>query len=112
MPQLSVVSQRAVALKPSQTLAINAKAKSLLKEGKDICSLSAGEPDFDTPNFIVEAAIKALRDGITRYGPAAGDPELREAIALKLTEVNHIPTCSENVLVTKTFSSPVGMLLI
>jgi len=100
MTKQSAISQRAVALRPSQTLAISAKAKSLLNEGKDICSLSAGEPDFDTPSFIVEAAIKALRDGLTRYGPAAGDPELREAIALKLTESNNIPSSLENVLVT------------
>lgn len=97
---ISLISQRAIALKPSQTLAISAKAKSLLNKGRDICSLSAGEPDFDTPSFIIEAAIKALRDGLTRYGPAAGDPELRESIALKLTQVNNIPTGLENVLVT------------
>ena len=97
-PQL--ISQRAVALKPSLTLAINAKAKALIKEGKDICSLSAGEPNFDTPQFIVDATAKALRDGLTRYGPAAGDPELREAIASKLSELNKIPTNSNNVLVT------------
>ena len=100
MPQPSLISQRAVALKPSQTLAISAKAKALKQEGKDICSLSAGEPDFDTPNFILEAAKKALTDGITRYGPAAGDPELRTAIAEKLTTVNNIPTKIENILVT------------
>ena len=100
MSHPSLISQRAVALNPSLTLAISARAKALMKEGKDICSLSAGEPDFDTPQFIVEAAVKALRDGLTRYGPAAGDPELREAIALKLKECNQIPTCSENVLVT------------
>ena len=100
MSQPSLISQRAVALNPSLTLAISARAKALIKEGKDICSLSAGEPDFDTPQFIVEAAVKALRDGITRYGPAAGDPELREAIASKLKDCNHIPIGSDNVLVT------------
>ena len=87
-----LISQRAVTLQPSLTLAINARAKVLKQEGKDICSLSAGEPDFDTPEFIIDATIKALRDGVTRYGPAAGDPELREAIALKLTETNKIKT--------------------
>ncbi len=100
MPHPSLISQRAVALQPSLTLAISARAKALMQEGKDICSLSAGEPDFDTPAFIVEATIQALHDGITRYGPAAGDPELREAIALKLKEFNKIQTSSENVLVT------------
>ncbi len=97
-PQL--ISERAATLQPSLTLAINARAKELSKEGRNICSLSAGEPNFDTPPFIVEAAIKALRDGITRYGPAAGDPELREAIALKQREINKTSTSIENVLVT------------
>ena len=96
----SLISNRATALTPSLTLEISAKAKSLKEQGKDICSMSAGEPDFETPDFIVEAAIKALRDGITRYGPAAGDPELREAIAEKQTKVNKVPTLQENVLVT------------
>ncbi len=100
MPHPQKISTRAVSLKPSLTLAIAAKAKELMREGKDICSLSEGEPDFDTPDFIVEAAIKALKDGETRYGPAAGDPELREAIALKLSKSNNIPTSSENILVT------------
>ncbi len=96
----SFISQRALALQPSLTLEISAKAKALKDQGKDICSLSAGEPDFDTPDFIVEATLKALKDGYTRYGPASGDPELREAIALKQSELNQIPTKAENVLVT------------
>ncbi|WP_320667897.1 pyridoxal phosphate-dependent aminotransferase [Prochlorococcus sp. MIT 1307] len=100
MPHPPLISQRAVALQPSLTLAISAKAKALKQEGKDICSLSAGEPNFDTPEFITEAAVQALRDGITRYGPAAGDPELREAVASKLSETNQIPTRPENVLIT------------
>jgi len=100
MPSPSLLSQRAVALKPSLTLAISARAKALQQEGRDICSMSAGEPDFNTPDFIVEAAVKALKDGVTRYGPAAGDPELREAIAGKLTRHNGIPSTTANVLVT------------
>ena len=100
MPQLTNLSKRAVALQPSLTLAITARAKALKKEGKNICSLSAGEPDFNTPDFIVEAAVKALRNGITRYGPAAGDPELREAIANKIRKFNHISISPEEVLVT------------
>ena len=68
------LSHRAIGLKPSLTLEISAKAKALQAEGRDICSLSAGEPDFNTPDFIVEAAREALLQGITRYGPAAGDP--------------------------------------
>ena len=100
MSSRSVLSYRAVALKPSLTLAISARAQALKEEGRDICSLSAGEPDFDTPQFIVEATVKALRDGITRYGPAAGDPLLREAIAHKLCNENQVPTDAAQVLVT------------
>ena len=94
------LSSRAEALQPSLTLAISARAKTLKQEGRNICSLSAGEPDFGTPSFIVEAAIQALRDGVTRYGPASGDPELKLAIARKLTAENGLPTSAEQVLVT------------
>ena len=100
MSSATLLSQRAIALKPSLTLAISARAKALQQEGRDICSMSAGEPDFNTPDFIIEAAVKALHDGMTRYGPAAGDPELREAIADKLTHHNGIPSTAANVLVT------------
>ena len=71
------LSSRAEALQPSLTLAISARAKALQQEGRDICSLSAGEPDFDTPEFIVEASVEALRNGMTRYGPAAGDASVQ-----------------------------------
>jgi len=96
----SVLSARATALQPSLTLAIAARAKALKAEGRDICSLSAGEPDFDTPAFICEAAAKALAAGQTRYGPAAGEPALLEAIAAKLSQENGVPTQREQVLVT------------
>ncbi|WP_094556444.1 pyridoxal phosphate-dependent aminotransferase [Synechococcus sp. 1G10] len=94
------LSARAEALQPSLTLAIAARAKQLRAEGQDICSLSAGEPDFDTPPFIRQAAIDALEAGATRYGPAAGEPALRQAIAVKLSEENGVATKAEQVLVT------------
>ncbi len=100
MTDKTQISIRALSIKPSLTLEISAKAKALEAEGKNICSLSAGEPDFDTPDFIVEATLKALKDGKTRYGPAAGDPELREAIAEKQSTINEVPTTAKNVLVT------------
>ncbi|MGC6483751.1 MAG: pyridoxal phosphate-dependent aminotransferase [Synechococcus sp.] len=100
MHRPSLLSNRAIALQPSLTLAITARAAALKQSGRDICSMSAGEPDFGTPDFVVEATIKALRDGVTRYGPAAGDPELRAAIADKLTQDNTIPSTAANVLVT------------
>ena len=100
MPDRGLLSDRARALQPSLTLAIAAKAKQLRADGADVCSLSAGEPDFDTPDFIRAAAIKALNEGQTRYGPAAGEPVLREAIAAKLSQENHVATTAAQVLVT------------
>jgi len=94
------LSVRGASLQPSLTLAIAAKAKQLRAEGCDICSLSAGEPDFDTPAFIRQAASEALESGHTRYGPVAGEPALRAAIAAKLSDENQVPTSGEQVLVT------------
>ncbi len=94
------LSARAQALQPSLTLAITAKARRLRGEGRDICSLSAGEPDFDTPAFIRRAAAEALEAGHTRYGPVAGEPALRTAIAAKITGENGVATNAEQVLVT------------
>ena len=85
---------------PSLTLAIAAKAKAMKAEGIDVCSFSAGEPDFDTPAHIKAAAAKALDEGKTKYGPAAGEPKLKEAIARKLQKDNHLDYKPENVIVT------------
>lgn len=85
---------------PSLTLVISAKAKAMKAEGIDVCSFSAGEPDFDTPVHIKAAAKKALDDGKTKYGPAAGEPKLREAIARKLREENGLCYNTENVIIT------------
>ncbi len=85
---------------PSLTLAIDAKAKAMKRDGIDVCSFSAGEPDFDTPAHIKSAAIDALKSGKTRYGPAAGEPRLREAIAHKLQTDNQLCYSAENIIVT------------
>ncbi|HEY9600896.1 MAG TPA: pyridoxal phosphate-dependent aminotransferase, partial [Allocoleopsis sp.] len=85
---------------PSLTLAISAKAKALKADGIDVCSFSAGEPDFDTPEHIKAAAKAALDAGKTKYGPAAGEPKLRDAIARKLREENGLCYNAENVIVT------------
>ncbi|MCH2519564.1 MAG: pyridoxal phosphate-dependent aminotransferase, partial [Dehalococcoidia bacterium] len=77
-----------------------AKAKVLEAQGKEIIHLEIGEPDFDTPKHIVEAGVQALRDGHTHYGPTAGLPELREAIARNSREVRGIDTNPEHVVVT------------
>jgi len=78
-------------LKPSATLAVNAKAKALKAQGVDLINLSAGEPDFDTPDHIKEAAIKAIKEGFTRYTPVAGIPELREAIVAQIQRTTGFP---------------------
>ncbi|NES88925.1 pyridoxal phosphate-dependent aminotransferase [Okeania sp. SIO2B9] len=85
---------------PSLTLVISAKAKAMQAEGIDVCSFSAGEPDFDTPEHIKAAAQKALDAGKTKYGPAAGEPKLREAIAQKLSRENSLNYKAENIIVT------------
>jgi aspartate aminotransferase len=77
------ISRRAASLAPSLTLAIDSKAKQMKAEGIDVIGFGAGEPDFDTPQHIKDAAIKALNEGFTKYTPAAGIPELRQAIADK-----------------------------
>lgn len=86
------------ALTPSATLAITAKAKALKAAGEDVCSMSAGEPDFDTPSNIKEAAVKALANGKTKYTPESGIPALKEAIAEKLTKENGIKTSAKQVI--------------
>ncbi len=85
---------------PSLTLTIAAKAKAMKAEGIDVCSFSAGEPDFDTPSHIKEAAKQALDEGKTKYGPAAGEPKLRQAIAKKLSQDNRLNYAPEQVMVT------------
>ncbi|MBD2432585.1 MULTISPECIES: pyridoxal phosphate-dependent aminotransferase [Fischerella] len=94
------LAERVSQVTPSITLAIAAKAKAMKGEGIDVCSFSAGEPDFDTPAHIKAAAQKALDEGKTKYGPAAGEPKLREAIARKLKNDNGLDYKAENVIVT------------
>ncbi len=85
---------------PSLTLAIDAKAKAMKASGIDICSFSAGEPDFDTPDHIKAAAKTALDQGKTRYTAASGVPELKQAIAAKLLRDNQVSYKPEQIIVT------------
>ncbi|MBE5963605.1 MAG: pyridoxal phosphate-dependent aminotransferase [Lachnospiraceae bacterium] len=82
------LSRKAMEVKPSSTLAITAKAKELRSQGIDVVGFGAGEPDFNTPDNINQAAIKAINDGFTKYTPASGIPELKEAICKKFKEFN------------------------
>ena len=77
------LSNKAKAVKPSSTLAITAKAKELKAKGIDVVGFGAGEPDFNTPDNINNAAIKAIKDGFTKYTPASGIMELKQAISRK-----------------------------
>ena len=85
------LSDRVRALKPSATLAVNTMAAELRAAGTPVLSFAAGEPDFDTPEPIKRAAIRALEGGATKYAPVPGDAETRAVIAAKLTEENAIP---------------------
>ncbi|MDG2990986.1 pyridoxal phosphate-dependent aminotransferase [Candidatus Synechococcus calcipolaris G9] len=94
------LATRVMQVKPSVTLAIDTKAKGMRAAGEDICSFSAGEPDFNTPDHIKRAAQDALDQGKTRYGPAAGEPALRAAIAEKLNRDNQLAYAPSNIAVT------------
>src|SRR5207247_7966832 len=94
------ISQRAAALSPSLTLAIDAKAKQMKAEGQDVVGFGAGEPDFDTPQHIKDAAIKALNDGFTEYTPSSGIPELRQAIADKFLRENGLTYKPSQIIVS------------
>jgi aspartate aminotransferase len=85
---MSIESRALSRVKPSATLAADAKARELKAQGRDVIGLAAGEPDFDTPDNIKEAAIKAIRDGKTKYTNVDGIPELKEAICAKFAREN------------------------
>ena len=85
---MSLESAALSRVKPSATLAVDAKARALVAEGKNVIGLSAGQPDFDTPDNIKEAAIKAIREGKTKYTDVDGTPELKDAVAAKFKREN------------------------
>jgi aspartate aminotransferase len=85
---MSLESSALKRVKPSATLAVDAKARALVAEGKNVIGLSAGQPDFDTPDNIKEAAIKAIREGKTKYTDVDGTPELKDAVAAKFKREN------------------------
>lgn len=94
------ISERAAQLTPSLTLSIDSKAKAMKAEGIDVCGFGAGEPDFDTPEHIKQAAIQALEGGFTKYTPSAGLPELRQAIAEKLQADNNVTYKPSQIVVS------------
>lgn len=84
------LAKRAYDIEPSSTLAITARAKKMRQDGLDVVNFAAGEPDFDTPEYIKIAAIKALQEGFTKYTPSSGIPELKAAIQKKLKSDNNL----------------------
>lgn len=85
------LSRRVSDLKPSATVAVMNRAKDMQRQGIDVISFAAGEPDFDTPEAIKQTAIAAMKSGMTKYMPTMGDPETRAVIAAKVTRDNRIP---------------------
>lgn len=94
------LSTRVAALSPSSTLAITAKAKALKEQGEDVIGLGAGEPDFNTPRYIIEAAMKAMEEGQTKYTPSGGIKPLKEVIIQKLSEDNQLHYTPDEIIVT------------
>ena len=94
------LSKKAAAVKPSSTLAITAKAKELKAQGKDVVGFGAGEPDFDTPENICDAAIDAINNGFTKYTPASGIIELKEAVSKKFKKYNNIDYTPEQIVIS------------
>ena len=93
------ISRRAEAVPASATIAVTARAQQLKAQGVDVVGFGAGEPDFDTPDYIKQAAIKALNEGKTKLTPAAGIPELKAVIADKLKKENHLDYSPDQVIV-------------
>lgn len=94
------LAQRVQRIKPSPTLAVSAKADELIADGKNVINLSLGEPDFDTPDFIKEAAIKAIRDGLTKYTAVDGTPSLKKAIINKFARDNQLVYKPDQIIVS------------
>jgi aspartate aminotransferase len=97
---MSLVANRLNVIKPSPTLAVSAKAAKLKAEGRDVIAMGAGEPDFDTPEFIKEAAIAAIRKGFTKYTAAGGTPSLKKAIVAKFQRENGLDYNEKQILVS------------
>ncbi|MGE5893650.1 MAG: pyridoxal phosphate-dependent aminotransferase [bacterium] len=94
------LSKRVRSIKPSPTLSMDAKAKEMKASGIDVISFGVGEPDFDTPEYIKEAAIKALKDGFTKYTPVDGIPALKDAIIEKLRKDNGLTYARNEIIVS------------
>lgn len=97
---MSKLAKRMAMVKPSSTLALTSLAKSMIKQGKNVINFGAGEPDFDTPDPIKEAAKDAINSGFTKYTPASGIPELKQAISAKFLCDNELRYDPEQIVVS------------
>src|SRR3954463_1774356 len=97
---MSFIANRLAVIKPSPTLAVSAKAARLKAEGKDVIAMGAGEPDFDTPQHIKDAAIAAMQKGLTKYTAAGGTPSLKKAIIAKFKRENGLDYSEKQILVS------------
>jgi aspartate aminotransferase len=95
-----VISKRASEIKASITMSITAMANQLKKEGKPVIGMSAGEPDFDTPETIKQAGIQSIVDGKTKYTPASGIMELKEALVTKFKQENNLDYTTDNIIIS------------
>jgi len=96
----AMLSKRVSHIKPAPTLALSAKVNQLKSQGFDVVGFGAGEPDFDTPDFIKEACMKALKEGKTKYSPSGGIPPLRQALAEKLLKENKVEYKPSEIVIT------------
>ena len=100
MIMIKDLSARVQRIKPSPTLAVSARADQLIAEGKNIINLSVGEPDFDTPQHIKDAAIQAIQDGFTKYTAVDGTPGLKKAIINKFARDNQLSYAPDQIIVS------------
>lgn len=94
------LSEKSLSISPSPTLSIDAKYKEMIANGIDVVGFGAGEPDFDTPEHVKEAAIQAIKSGFTKYTPAAGTLELKKAICKKFSEDNGLEYAPSDIVVS------------
>src|SRR5215831_17775441 len=99
-PAMKLTAERLDRISPSQTIAVATKARAMQAEGRDVISLSAGEPDFDTPQNVKDAAIRAIQAGETKYTDVAGTPALRRAVAEKFRRDSGIDYKTEEIIIS------------
>ena len=109
---MEILSNRILNMAESETLAMTAKACELKAQGKDVISLSIGEPDFNTPEVVKEAAKKAIDDNFTHYPPVPGYQDLREAISEKFRRDNGLEYKPEQIVVSTGAVTPIFLLFL